>query len=261
MTSSVPRYSNAKHWCPLCRTFIQNDPKSIRAHEQGLRHLGVVKRQLAQAARAKDIATHQSAASTARRPPSSLPPPPQFNEDDVVQKPVEVASDEVLGQYVVRKVVYFQGEYHEDLLLLPSSSVQLSLVDEEGNPGAWIPCQVNSFNPMEKTYAVSFKAEDDSEASSVDVEARDLRIIGPQPPASVSNWVQVAQQPEVEEEVADVEQADDVDTKPTVEFYKGVALVEEDAMPGFVERKDEGEGTGEKKNVTFRKRIRPGAAS
>lgn len=253
-TSSSSRYSNAKHWCPLCKTFIQNDLKSIRNHEEGLRHLGVVKRRLNQAARVKDFAAGASTSTTSRY--SSA----QFSSSSTSateKEPITVRDDEILGQYSVRGTVYFQGEYHEDLLTVSSSCCQLSLVDEEGNPGSWINCQVESYDVKEKAYVVRFKQDDDNATEeTVHVAASDLRIIGPPQPSDASNWSQVENlnDGDGEDVVDNIEEVRASNDLPTVEYYKGVAIVEDDKvaeqMPPATEVKSS-------TNVVFRKRTRP----
>jgi hypothetical protein len=237
------RYSNAKHWCPLCKTFVQRDARSIRIHEESLRHLGVVKRRLTQAARLKE----NSAATGI-----SLVVAPSLSSSTVKDKVVDLRSDEVLGQYCVRSVVYLQGEYHEDLLLLHSSSIQMSLLDEDGEPGSWTNCKVVAFDSFSETYLASFETED-GRKETVNVLASDLRILGPTTPSIDPNqWIESKQ---LSTHDSDGEDEMDVtlESEPKVyEMYKGVAVDEEEVPP-----QEEKQPQTQAVQVAFRKRQRP----
>ncbi|KAH9255782.1 hypothetical protein BASA81_006176 [Batrachochytrium salamandrivorans] len=211
------QYTNAKHWCTLCKTFIQRDSKSIKFHEDSNRHQNKVKRKLTLAARRKE---------------DELPRPmviASTPEEAGVQ--IALRSDEVLGQYSVRNQVYLQGEMHEDILMVKGGKVELSLLDEDGEFAGWVSCQVLTYNVLEKDadpYTVSFRLE--GELQMGQVSAKDLRILGPnQPPVfSMQQWKESTPLVVTEEEEEEEEQHGPV----VVEYYKGVALddLEDDSV-------------------------------
>jgi hypothetical protein len=242
--SASNRYSNAKHWCTICRIFTQNDPKSIRMHEQALKHVGAVKRRLERAARIKDQGL----------PRDSRP----FNEpsEAVEQASVTLREDEILGQYSIRGQVYLQGDYHEDLLLLPSSRCQVSLLNEDGEPGSWISCSVDSFETVEQTYVAKWLDQDTHEEVSANVSANDLRILGPGEPADpTQSWVTNARS-EAESEQQNEENTEGAPAGTAREFYKGMRVAEDDPTHASVA---ESASTSTKPNgpVVFKKRARP----
>lgn len=225
MDPYASQYTNAKHWCTLCKAFVQPDAKSVKFHEDSNRHQNKVKRKLTLAARRKEDELPRSVEVVVAAP-----------EQATEGAQVALRSDEVLGQYSVRNQVYLQGELHEDVLMVRGGKVELSLLDEDGEFAGWVPCQVLAYNVWDKDsdpYTVSFHVDGESQMGQV--SAKDLRVLGPsQPPVfSMQQWkesaVGVAGAGEEEEE----DEEEEEEHVPVVEYYKGVALedLEPDSPP------------------------------
>jgi hypothetical protein len=267
---SSNKHSNAKHWCPLCKTFIQNDFKSIKMHEEGFRHLNVVKRKLSQAAYKKDLANE-------RKEYRTVPAPIEEEVEEQERKIISLREDEMLGQYLLKgNSIYLQGDLHEDLLLLPTSSVQVSLVDEEGEPGEWITCEILDLDLSKKAYVCKFQQGGDAEPTIVHVLPQDLRIIGPHVPSestSATQWLTVERGNEEEKEEAPLSAMmavnSDNEDVPKAEYYKGVIIDDDNQGKISNELKDETTTIATSFNkssttissaqppVMFRKRARP----
>lgn len=256
MSSNVSRYSNAKHWCTICRIFTQNDPKSIQMHEQGLRHVGAVKRRLERAARLKDAGSSSSSAAQQQMDSS------QMSVKEIEK--VTLRPDEILGQYMIRGTIYLQGDYHEDLLLQPFCQCQVSLLDEDGEPGSWISCKVRTYNAVEQVYEVVYKStkEDGTEVEeSAHVAPSDIRIIGPIPPAAnqTAAWTSVSSSSANEPAVEDNDEEEEHQQQRQVEYYKGVAVMEDDAeAQQLISQEEERKPANATGPVVFKKRFRPG---
>lgn len=243
------QYSNANHWCILCKTFIQRDAKSIKFHEESRRHQNKVQRKLSLAASKKDRANAPPPAKQEKfAPEPAAPTLPQ----------IALRADEVLGQYSVRGQVYFQGALHEDLLMLKHSSVELTMLDDDGEFAGWISCRVLNYNPYEEEdpYSVSFTLEDEEEPGKLhlgQVSASDLRILGPKSPPvfSTQQWAEITSRRE--------EQVEEEEETPQVEYYKGVALIEDEREEEEVllRKPQASENDSKKQPIVFKKRSRP----
>lgn len=235
---------NSRHWCPLCKKWTQGDPLSIRRHEEAGVHQGSIKRTLNRAARTKDIQSDRNR------------PFFQLETTTLVEDVVKLDDEDVLGQYSVRGVVYLQGEYHLDVLTRnEASGIQVSLLDEDGEPGAWMPCRVEKTVQGEDgmtEFMVEYRRDD--EAMNVRVEAKDLRIVAPAPPELVSEWTTQVGGHRVE-----FSEADELEGP---EMYKGVEVKTDDVASNRVEKTVAAAVDGLKPgstNTAFRKRARPTA--
>ena len=167
---------------------------------------------------------------------------------------IKLRDDEILGQYLINGILYFQGDYHEDLILLRSCTHQVSLMDEDGEPHGWIDCEVLNYDASEKVYEVKFSLDDSFDTAFVN--AADIRIKGPSPPKEFSDWKEV-QQDLVANDTTLLETSEEKYPKQALEYYKGVIVADE--FNRDISRQTQ-EDEKISNPVSFRKRTRPGKA-
>jgi len=157
-----------KHYCKVCRTFIQPDARSIQRHETGNRHKNNLLRQQKAREACKLLQDRQQAAADrelarldeivgsstphvrqTRTPDLGIAPSrtskgdgmeelrtraeervKEYLEED--EEEYDVFPDEVLGQYSINGVVYLDGRFHEDLLKPAMNCEAVRLTDAGG---------------------------------------------------------------------------------------------------------------------------------
>ncbi len=227
MQINTNRYKHSsKIFCSICSTWIQNDSKSIKAHENGGRHrfnlrkesqenekseLKAKKRhlflqnELATINRAALRAVGQVDISSDRILRSSFEPL-QFDEDNDEASEslntITVVPNQVLGQYFVDNKVYLEGNMHEDLLSIGRHCQAVMLIDSTDNEtdqvDVWCDCTILSIKKKSmlnthKTYRKFAVVFDENSLISKNsnalklIPSRDLRIPAPGPPSATNH--------------------------------------------------------------------------